>query len=361
MNRPARHMRRIDRRSLIGSGALASVLAASGLAAGAQPRQGGVLRMAVPGHAVLSGILNDAVGETLTDLGPTGALHPGLAADWTARNGGAVWDFRVAPRVFHSGTALAAKDIAAALSAHIVPGGRLHDVSRIDLREPAVVRISLDAPDQDFPLRLADPALAVLAVGDGLNGTGPYRVQSHDMTSAFRLQRAEGRRRGWFEGLEILHQPTPEARLDALLSGRVDLAFDLEDGAQKDILRHRRLAMTSVPHPAPLTVKARDGAPEGAFCLLAGQRVDHGASSLSLSVAPDAAEHAGVGRIVGDLVSAADAAGVKLTPGAAESDLRIQAAGHAIAGANMRLGHSTDLGFLTPPDGRRIAGHWFFT
>ncbi len=68
-----------------------------------------------------------------------------------------------------------------------------------------------------------------------------------------------------------------------------------------------------------------------------------------------------MGRIVGELVRAADAAGVTLTPGAAESDLRIRAAGQTIAGAKMRLGHSTDLGFLTPPDGRRIAGRWFFT
>ncbi|MDU8942421.1 ABC transporter substrate-binding protein [Ovoidimarina sediminis] len=348
-------LRRIDRRSLIGSGALASLLAASGVAADAAPRPGGVLRMAVPGFGVLAGILNDALGETLTALGPTGALHPGLASAWQGSDGGAAWRFALAERVFHDGTPLTADHVAAVLQ------GRVAGVRRIEVRDAAAVRFLLDRPDPDFPFALADPAHAILTGESGLTGTGAFRAVTTEREAGLRLARVEGRGRAWFDGLEILHVRKPDARLEALISGRVDLALDLDAEAQKALLRQRRLGMTAVSHHAPLRVVAAEGAPDCAQCLARGEVPAAAASRpLSLSLAPEAAEFAGAGALVSALVRAADDAGLTLAPGPAESDLRI-AAGAPEAGAKMQLGHSVDLGFVAPPDARRIAGRWFFT
>ncbi len=244
---------RLSRRGLLGTGVLAGVLAASGVAVAARPR-GGVLRLGLAGPvprgasgwdtraSLLAGLAVGGVAEALAEVGPGGELLPGLAAAWDADGAARHWRLRLAPGArFHDGSSLAPADVAASLLAHREGSPLSPLLARVEEVRPDGahgLRLRLREGDPDLPLRLAAPRLAVWRDGraDGV-GTGLYRLDPEAGSEAegapLRLLRVAGHRRdgagaaaGLFEAVEAWALPDPRARLDALLAGRVD-AVDL--------------------------------------------------------------------------------------------------------------------------------------
>ncbi len=258
MNRRAQTLQAISRRSLIGTGAAAALVAASSLGARAEPRRGGILRLAAPGPTDLSSgtsglfgrlLAPGSVFDCLTEIGPDGRLSGELATDWAPRDDAATWVITLRPDVvFHDGRRFGAEDAIASLRPHSKALG----IEGLRKLGPHQFQASLTAPDPGFPFALSDPAVVMLPADEpGLAlqvgiGTGLYRMADAD-SDRVRLSRVRSHWKdgasGWFDAVELLREDDPEARLNHLLSGRVDGAGEL-DWMSLGALNGRHNAMT---------------------------------------------------------------------------------------------------------------------
>ncbi|MGZ2255741.1 ABC transporter substrate-binding protein [Roseobacter sp. A03A-229] len=260
MSRVTRH---IDRRALFATGAAAALLAATGVSAGPQPQRGGRLRMALSGAArtdtfdarVPHGLFMQVamvgmVFDTLTEVGADGTLRGELAICWRGSADASVWELDLRPGVqFHNGAAFSADDVVASLALHRETA--LADVLEIVALDATRVRITLAAPDADFPYRLSAPALVMYpaadltrAMAEGI-GTGLYRLHRFLPARQVIGQRVETHYKdgeaGWFDSVELVSIPSDPVRAEALREGYVDAAdlsapTDLEDLATVALL-----------------------------------------------------------------------------------------------------------------------------
>lgn len=252
-------MRRISRRELLGLGAAAGVIAATpGAAAGAGPERGGSLRLGLAGRGIgdfdgrrpfdpiMRVLGHGAAFDCLTEISADGALTGELATDWSASGDARVWTVRLRRGVrFHDGKPFGADDVIATFRWHRERAARaaapvIGEIEHLRRLSGDAVQITLLAGDPGLPFRLADPQLIILpagridrAVRDGV-GTGLYRVEPGRTRDRVVLHRVPEHyrdgRAGWFERIEVLAMPDPEARLAALMSGRVD-AINMVDAA----------------------------------------------------------------------------------------------------------------------------------
>lgn len=262
MSGPERRLSRISRRSLIGSGAVASALAVAGLPTGAAERRGGTLRVAAPSDLFERLFAPGAVFDTLTEIDIDGTLRGALAESWETSGAGRDWTVRLrSAAVFHDGRAVRGEDVVASIEPHTGENGALSGVHRVRSVGGAVV-LTLRDPDPQLPLRLSDPKLVIRPEAPPRDtvGTGLYEVTEAG-PGRLKLARVDGHvrvaRGGHFDRVELLAIDDADARLQALGAGRVDLAFDLPDGASRALLRHRRLVTGEVTVPqyaAPVRV-----------------------------------------------------------------------------------------------------------
>ncbi len=258
MNRRAQTFQAISRRSLIGTGAAAALVAASSLGARAEPKRGGTLRLAAPGPADLTShapglfgrlLAPGSVFDCLTEIGPDGRLAGELATDWAARGDAATWVITLRADVsFHDGRGFGAEDAIASLRSH----GKALGIEGMRKLGPHQIQVSLRSPDPGFPFALSDPGVVMLpgdephlALRDGI-GTGLYRTM--DATDdRVHLARVHSHWKdgvgGWFDTVELLREDDPETRLNLLLSGRTDGVGEL-DWMALDALRGRYRGMS---------------------------------------------------------------------------------------------------------------------
>lgn len=209
-------MTRLDRRALFASGAAAALLAATGLSSD-RPSVGGRLRLAVARDGSLDEVARNAIHDSLTEIGPDGALRPELATAWSSDSAGRDWRFTIRKDVkFHDDSALTASDVVAVL------GARSYHAEAI---AEDVVRVTLSKGDPDLPYRLAQSDL-VIAKGD--LGTGAYRASRYQPGRSFLGDRVvdhyKSGHAGWVDTVEAIVIPDPNVRAEALRDGFVDVA-----------------------------------------------------------------------------------------------------------------------------------------
>lgn len=195
-----------------------------------------------PGNAAV----RFAVFDTLTREDSTGRLGPGLAVAWQLE-APTVWRFDLRRGVtFHNGVPLNARTVADSLAILQAGRGAAFDLAaetdgivRVEARDEATVAIHTRAPDPILPrrlglIRIVEPgAWAALGAENYAKtpvGTGPYRVASwgdgagettlEAVPTSWRAPQAIRR-------IAIRNVPDSTARVQALLSNRVDLAFGL--------------------------------------------------------------------------------------------------------------------------------------
>lgn len=251
---------RISRRALIGSGAAASLFAASGLGAEPAAQAGGALRIAVPdGDMFRRLIAPGAVFDCLCEVDADGALRGELAEVWQSKEAGRVWTLRLRRgAVFHDGAPVRAADLTKSLRRHAKADGVLRNVRSLRRSGTGQVTFTLHGADPQFPMVLADPALVIRRGGAaGDVGTGAYRVAERGPGARLKLERVpdhpKAARAGRFARIEILRLEDAGDRLVALTSGRVDAAFGLPLAEAREASRLRRLRLTRFNGP--------DGAP----------------------------------------------------------------------------------------------------
>jgi peptide/nickel transport system substrate-binding protein len=228
------------------SGAL--VFGTAGARAAETPKKGGVLRLGLAGGFVADRldpasfvdsamiVAGRGLFNGLVELGADGRASPELATSWEAKAGAAVWVFTLRKGVrFSNGQEFTADDALYALNLHrgdsasgaALAMNALKEIKKLDRYQ---IQVALDAPDADFPLALTDHRL--LMVPDGFKdwakpvGTGAFVLDKFDPGTRISLKRAgdywkEGR--GHLDAAEIIVLGDWSERLDALLSGQVDI------------------------------------------------------------------------------------------------------------------------------------------
>ncbi|MFF8846224.1 ABC transporter substrate-binding protein [Streptomyces sp. NPDC015127] len=201
--------------------------------------------LAIPPVQALSPYSNDAtllsklsVAEGLTALDEDGAAAPALATSWKQKNG-TTWTFELRKAAFQDGTQVTAEAVVNALdhAGAAKPKPRvLSDVTLTAKAEDAdTVTISTAAADPVLPLRLASPALGILAPKaygkDGTvspvgTGTGPFEITKLTGKSKAALDRYDGYwgGRAKVPGVDVTWIADGTARANALRGGDVDIA-----------------------------------------------------------------------------------------------------------------------------------------
>jgi peptide/nickel transport system substrate-binding protein len=296
-------MRRISRRDLLGLGAAAGVVAVSGAPAHALPERGGSLRLGLAGRGIgsfdgrkpfdpiMRVVGHGAVFDCLTEIGADGAIRGELATSWEASADARVWTIRLREdAVFHDGRPFGAEDVVATLRLHM--GGSAAAVAGLIAQArrtgPYEVQVVLRDGMPGLPFLLSDPQLVMLpaqaperAMAEGI-GTGLYRMEPGRTAERAVLRRVERHWKdgaaGWFDRVEVLRIARPDARFEALKSGRVD-AVNLADPAwAAEARRHGRIEIATVPGPGflELAVEGADAEAAQAVARAVAGRLDRG-------------------------------------------------------------------------------------
>jgi peptide/nickel transport system substrate-binding protein len=201
--------------------------------------------LAVPPVQALSPYSNDAtvlsklsVAEGLTALDENGAAKAALAESWTQKNA-TTWVFELRKATFQDGTDVTAAAVVNALDHAGKAETKPRVLSDVTLTAKAddadTVTITTKTADPVLPLRLASPALGILAekayAADGTvspvgTGTGPFAITKLTGKTKATLDRYDGYWGGKAEapGIDVSWIADGTARANALRGGDVDIA-----------------------------------------------------------------------------------------------------------------------------------------
>ncbi len=243
------------------------------------PKPGGLLRMGLaegsardtldPAQAsnAFTRALAYAQGNSLTEINEKGQFASALAQSLAPASGHRRWIVTLRPDVsFQNGAPLTAEDVIATLDRH--RQALLPDVTTLDTLAPDRIAITLTGGDTEFPCRLADPRLIILArtsTPERPIGTGPYRLEQFEPGHLAEFTRHPGywkTGRAHFDRVRLRAMPNPLERQTALMTGEIDYA-DRIDPRSVALLRQvptlavtetassRHLAVTFRRHVAP--------------------------------------------------------------------------------------------------------------
>jgi peptide/nickel transport system substrate-binding protein len=263
--------RGISRRGLLQSGmamTAAGLILPAGMAmAQSEPKKGGVFRIGL-GHGSSTdgydpGLWSHLYVQTfaaarvnyLIEIGADGNLVGEIAESWESPDG-MTWIFKIREGVtFHSGKTLTPEDVLASLNHHRGDASTsavkpfFDPVTDITIDGQNVV-VTLAAPNADFAYLMSDYHIPVLPAVDGAidpmssDGSGGYVVDSFEPGVQATLSRNPNywkADRAHFDQIVILAILDPAARLNAMITGEVDL-IDQVDPAAIDMLNSRGAA-----------------------------------------------------------------------------------------------------------------------
>jgi peptide/nickel transport system substrate-binding protein len=258
----------ITRRGLLRTAAAATaaglILPGLGGAAKAQPKPGGIFRLGI-GHGSTTDTLDPGLWDNLyaqvfaaarhnqlIEVDANSQLAPEIAESWESADG-ATWVFKIREGVtFHSGKTLTMDDVLASLNHHRGDASTsavkpfFDPVTEIRADGMNLV-IVLNAPNADFPYLMSDYHLPMMPAVDGkidvtsTDGVGGYIVESYEPGVQATLRKNPNywkSDRAHFDGLEILSILDSAARLNALMTGAVDV-IDQVDPATIGMLESR--------------------------------------------------------------------------------------------------------------------------
>jgi peptide/nickel transport system substrate-binding protein len=232
---------------------IGATVAPYGLPARAAPKRGGRLRLGSSGTNAseswdpatwgLSAIMGvggfGCIYNNLLEIGSDGALKPELAEGFEPSESGAVWRFKIRRGVtFSNGRTLKASDVVASINHHRGADSKsaakpiVSAISEIKAEGDDVVICRLAAANADFPYLLCDYHLVIGPADEGkINwsariGTGGYAVSEYTVgTRALLKRRGDYWKTGaaWFEEVEIIGIDDVAARMNAVLTGEVDV------------------------------------------------------------------------------------------------------------------------------------------
>ncbi len=244
----------VSRRRFMGGAAAASLgIPLLGARAEAQtvaaPKRGGTLRLGMTGggstdsmdparaNAAISAVNMLLVYNCLVELDrePKKTM-PELAESWEAKPGAKEWVFKLRSGIeFHNGKTLDADDVVYSLRRHIGPkttslsAGFFVNVVDVKSDGPNTVVVTLRDGDANFPKIVSFYGFAAVPKDftDWAHpiGTGPYILKTFQPGSRFTATRNPNYwkpNRAWFDEVEISVIDDSTARINALITGRID-------------------------------------------------------------------------------------------------------------------------------------------
>ena len=263
--------RGITRRGLLASGmamTAAGLILPAGMArAQDAPKKGGIFRVGI-GHGSSTdgydpGLWDQLYVQTfaaarhnqLIEIAADGNLAPEIAESWDSADG-ATWVFKIREGVtFHSGKTLTPDDVVASLNHHrgeaSTSAAKPYFDAVTDIKvDGQNVVVTLNAPNADFPYLMSDYHLPIMPGTDGkidptsTDGCGGYVVDSYEPGVQATLNRNPNywkSDRAHFDQIVLLTILDPAARLNALMTGEVDV-IDQVDPASIGLLESRGVA-----------------------------------------------------------------------------------------------------------------------
>ncbi len=241
------------------------------------PKKGGLLRLGLAG-----GVTTDAMDFTsyadsvmiavgrgifngLVEWGADGRPVADLAINWEAKNGAADWVFNLRKGIkFSNGQEFTADDAVYSLNLHrgdskSGASGAMKAIKELRKTDKYQIQIALDAGNADFPYVLTDYRL--LMVPDGFKdwskpiGTGAFVLDRFDPSVQIALKKTadywkEGR--GHLDAIEITVVGDSSERLDALVSGQIDIINRVDHKAAGLLAKTPRIEIVHAPsgwHP----------------------------------------------------------------------------------------------------------------
>ncbi|WP_340265080.1 ABC transporter substrate-binding protein [Sphingobium mellinum] len=257
-----------SRRALIGGIGAGLLLPHGALAAPAAPRVGGRIRVASLSSSTAD-TLDPAKGALSTDyvrhymfysgltqLDRTLTPRPALAERMESRDQ-QTWHVQLRRGVaFHDGAILTSKDVVWSLLRHKDPavGSKMatiaHQFAEVKATGPLDLTIRLIGPNADLPTILAQSHFLILRAGQTdfrkPNGTGPYRcAQFRPGVRTLARRNPDYWRNGrpYLEEIELIGIPDEVSRVNALLSGDVQLIIAVNPRSAKRVRASSRHAL----------------------------------------------------------------------------------------------------------------------
>ena len=204
----------------------------------------------------------EKIQSRLVRPGRGGKPEPDLATAWEPNEDGTVWTFHIREGVrFHDGSALDAGDVVYSIKRVIDPDygsparAAVKMIEHIEATGPLTVRMRLESTFADLPLQLMDPRLRIIPEGSGETvdlsgiGTGPFRVEKFDPDGITVLSAYHD----YWEGppalarIEVIGVPDAQARLQAFLSGQLDMERGIAPVLRRALDKSLRYQLLEIP------------------------------------------------------------------------------------------------------------------
>ena len=236
------------------AGALLPGLSPNAAHAQAMPKRGGRLRIGCGDSATTDSlhpyaagnasihVLKGQVFNSLTEIQPDNTAAPSIAESLEVEPGAKVWNVKIRKGVeFHNGKTVTPEDVVDSIEFHRLPDSK--SVVRVLARQIAemkvdgdYVKFTLVSGNADFPYVLADSHFAIMPAGyrdyDKPVGTGGYSIVEFQPGVRVLGKRHPNYWRSgkgaWFDEVETIAINDVNARLNALLSGQVDVINRLD-------------------------------------------------------------------------------------------------------------------------------------
>ena len=239
-----------DRREMLKLGAAGAAMLAAPRAMAQTPKKGGTMRIG-RAHGSTTDNLDPGVWENdftigqgfifnnyLTEIDQQNQIAPELAESWEASPDAAQWAFRIRKGVtFHNGKTVTPEDVVASINHHRGPdstsaaAGIVNQIEDIKADGDNVV-FTLAGGNADFPFIVSDYHLPIQPSADGKIdwaqgiGCGPYKIVNFEPGVRASYERHADywkSDRAHFDSVEQTAIVDPAARINALLTGEVDV------------------------------------------------------------------------------------------------------------------------------------------
>lgn len=249
------------------AGGMALGLGLNTRAHAAEPKKGGTLRVGYTQGSTSDSLdpatyANDfmfatsyAVFSTLVEIAPDGSAQPDLAESYEATPDARVWTFRLRDdATFSDGKTVTAVDVISSIRHHMGPDSKsgvkplLAQIKDIRADGDKVVIFELEDGNADFPFIFNDYHLTIRQDKDGSIdpesriGTGGYVIEAFEPGVRIELKRRDDywkAGRAHFDKVVLLKVGDPAARMNALMTGEVDL-IDRPDLKTIHLLKRNR-------------------------------------------------------------------------------------------------------------------------
>jgi peptide/nickel transport system substrate-binding protein len=219
----------------------------------ATPKKGGFIRFATSIHGpddqmdpiVFTSAIDYPRGRAtyngLVQILDNMSLHPELAEEWSANKNASEYTFKIRKGVhFHDGSKMTADDVVWSMRRHLgkespsVMKALMSSVEEWKKVDSYTVKAILNTPDSDLPAKLGEKQAKIVKKDTKDfkkgNGTGPFLLETFEpgVKSAHVRNKNYWRDGPFLDAIEMTAITDPIARINALMSGDVQLATDID-------------------------------------------------------------------------------------------------------------------------------------